>query len=270
MSLPSHQKLRFTSLQAPNQDFIIRELANYVGKTLGVQTELIIDLPWQDREVLLDRGQMDVAWICGLPYATKVDRGEPRIALLAAPVMRGDRYADRPIYFSDVIVRVDTPYQTFEDLRGTTWAYNEPGSQSGYNLTRYHLSRMGAPNGFFHQVVEAGSHERSIVLVLEGGVDAAAIDSTVLEIARAQDPRIDRELRILITLGPSPIPPLVVSEGVKKELRHSLQTAILEMHQSHGVQEILAAGGIRRFTIVKDEDYDPIRHMAKIAQDVRF
>jgi phosphonate transport system substrate-binding protein len=36
----------------------------------------------------------------------------------AAPVPAGDRYAGRPIYYSDVIVRHDSPISCLEELRG--------------------------------------------------------------------------------------------------------------------------------------------------------
>jgi ABC-type nitrate/sulfonate/bicarbonate transport system substrate-binding protein len=63
-------------------------------------------------------------------------RQPPKLTLLAAPLPAGARYGGKPIYFSDVVVRRDSPYQTFADLRGVTWGYNEPGSQSGYNVVR--------------------------------------------------------------------------------------------------------------------------------------
>ena len=71
----------------------------------------------------------------------------------------GDRYGGRPIYFSDVIVHRDSPFRSFLDLRGHSWAYNEPLSHSGYGITRYHLLELGETGGFFSEVVEAGFHE---------------------------------------------------------------------------------------------------------------
>ena len=90
--------------------------------------------------------------------------------LLAAPVLEGERYQNRPIYFSDVIVRRDSDIEGFEALRGRSWAYNDPLSHSGYNLTRYELIRRGETGGFFGRVVEAGSHANSLRLVAAGKV----------------------------------------------------------------------------------------------------
>ena len=109
---------------------------------------------------MFDRGEVEIAVICGLPYVQKADRGEPPLELLAAPVMVGGRYGRRPVYFSDVVVRQESPFRSFADLRGASWAYNEPNSHSGYNLTRYHLGQLGEGYGYFSRIVEGGALEK--------------------------------------------------------------------------------------------------------------
>lgn len=53
---------------------------------------------------MLDLGEIQVCWICGLPYARKHDQGRAEIELLAAPVMRHPRYGGKPVYYSDITV----------------------------------------------------------------------------------------------------------------------------------------------------------------------
>src|SRR5262249_34706846 len=110
----------------------------------------------------------------------------------------------RPIYFSDVIVHADSPFFTFEDLRGTRWAYNEPHSHSGYQVVRYFLATRGLDGTFFADVTASGAHEKSVKRILRGEVDASAIDSTVLEMLFARDATLASRLRNIETLGPSP------------------------------------------------------------------
>jgi phosphonate transport system substrate-binding protein len=262
--------LRFTSIQAPNADPFCRSISAYLGSVLSIPTQFVGDLPWQEREAALDSGNIHVGWICGLPYVWKADHKPPLVDLLAAPVMIGSRYNDRPIYFSDVIVRRDSPYRSFNDLRSRTWAYNEPHSQSGYNITRYTLATLNAYKGFFSRVVAAGSHQNALNLVLSGAVDASAIDSTVLETELDQDPTLQNRIRIIDVLGPSPIPPWVVTHGLPGNLRSRLQEALLGMHLDPGGCEILSSGRTARFVAVSDQDYDSIRVMESIAKGVNF
>jgi ABC-type phosphate/phosphonate transport system substrate-binding protein len=79
-------------------------------------------------------------------------------------------------------VRRDSSATCFADLRGASWAFNEPDSQSGYGITRATLASMGETRGFFGRVVETGFHQRSIRSVASGDADASAVDSHVLEI----------------------------------------------------------------------------------------
>lgn len=245
-------------------------VCTYVGRKLGLETRFIVDIDWQARERLLDADQIEVAWICGWPYVLRADRPGSGLELLVAPLMSGARYRGRPVYYSDVIVRRQSPFQAFGDLRGARWAYNEPGSQSGYNITRYTLAQLGAFEGFFSSAVAAGSHQRSIEMVLDGGVDAAAIDSTVLELEQERDGRIATDLRVIASLGPSPIPPFVISRRVDPGLRAALRAVLSEMHLDAAGRQVLERGKIRQLIVVADRAYDIIRQMARAAERVRL
>src|SRR5918993_2484967 len=140
----------------------------------------------------------------------------------AAPVLAGDRYAGRPIYYSDVIVRHDSPISCLEELRGRSWAYNEPASLSGHTVILYSLVAMGARPGFLGPVVEAGFHQRAIRLVHAGTVDAAAIDSQVLAIELRDHPELAR-LRVVGSFGPSTIQPVVAASRLPVRLKDEVR-----------------------------------------------
>lgn len=263
-------KLYFTNLQAPNQNNILKDVALYIGNRLGISIEVVLDLPWREREKLLGIGEIEVGWICGYPYIMKVDRDHLPIELLVAPVMQHPRYMDRPIYFSDVVVHADSHFQSFKDLRGVSWAYNEPGSHSGYILTLYHLASLGERSGYFGNVVEAGSHQNALELILKRQIDASSIDSTVLEIELRRQSDLAEQIRIIDTLGPSPIPPWVISKSIPPDLKNKILEILLGMHLDPHGKEILASGYLARFAKVIDSDYDPIREMAHLAEGVEL
>jgi phosphonate transport system substrate-binding protein len=164
---------------------VYRFLADRIGGRPGRRVELVVGHSFDQFE----RGEADLGVICGLPYVWLADRRPPPVEPLAAPVLSGARYGGRPVYCSDVIVRRDSVITCLEELRGCSWAYNEPASHSGHTVTLYSLVRMGFRPGFFARVVEAGFHQRAIRLVASGSVDAAAIDSKVLAIELRDPPR---------------------------------------------------------------------------------
>jgi phosphonate transport system substrate-binding protein len=241
---------------ADSKDYICNKIAAYISESLKLSATFVGDISWQKRQQLLDSGEIHVCWICGLPYVRKADAPNSNICLLVAPVMRSARYKGQPIYFSDVVVRRESKFHTFSDLEGATWAYNERRSHSGFQIVSYQLSRTGRDWGFFGRVQESGAHRVSLQLVLSGKVDASAIDSTVLEMEYLRNPEIRTQIRVIDTLGPSPIPPWVILRTVPETVRHSLQRLLQNMHLDARGQELLAEGPIAKFVFVEDSHYD--------------
>ena len=260
--------IRFTSSQAPNADRYVRAILNHLAERLSLPIEWVDDGDWLARERDFDAGRIHMAWVCGLPYVWKADDSAIDVELLAAPVLAAPRYRSQPIYFSDVIVRHDSPYQSFEDLRGASWAINEPRSHSGYNITRHHLATLGHHGPFFSRVRQAGAHEIAIRLVARGRVDASAIDSSVLETEYHLHPDLHTELRLIAALGPSPIPPWVVHRSLDAGTRAALRQALLSLHTHPAGRALLAEGALSHFSPVTDADYDPIRQMERQAAPV--
>jgi phosphonate transport system substrate-binding protein len=74
-------------------------------------------------------------------------------------------------------------------------------------------------------------------------------------------PELNGALRAVAVLGPSPIPPVIVTRALSVTDGERLRTAFLAMHEDAEDREILGDGLIARFVGVRDADYDPIRAM---------
>jgi phosphonate transport system substrate-binding protein len=257
--------LRFVSFLAPHMLSVYAFVARHVADKLGITTELTVGSSYDE----VAEG-VDVAFLCGLAYIEFVRAGVGPIEPIAAPLLRGDRYGGRPIYYSDVIVRSDSPFRSFADLRGRSWSFNEPYSHSGYGITRYHLVRLGETNGFFGEVIEAGWHERSIRLVCAGEVDASAIDSQVLAVVLRDRPELAGQLRILDSLGPSTIQPVVAARRLSASLKNELRAVFLEMGRDPSARVHLAHGLVEGFAAVDDSSYEDIRRMRDACAEAGF
>ena len=253
---------------AENGEFFCQAVAKYIHQELGLRTEYVTDIPWQERERLFDQGKIQILWLCGLPYVYKADSFASNVELLAVPVPEGARYQGQPVYFSDVVVRRESSFQSFTELRGGSWAYNETRSHSGYNIVRYQLAARGEARNFFGRVVESGAHRLSLAMVLDGRIDGSAIDSTVLEWEIAQRAEISERTRVIEIFGPSPIPPWVISKHVRQTQRTAVRELLIAMHKYEDGRSALATGRIERFILAQDRDYDPIREMAEAAEQV--
>jgi phosphonate transport system substrate-binding protein len=248
--------LRVATFLAPNLLPVCAFVVRSVQARLGVQAELHVGTSYDQLTE-----QADMAFLCGLAYVELERRGEADLAPLAAPLLQGERYGARPVYFSDSIVRRHSRFRSFADLRGCSWAFNEPYSHSGYGVTRHHLLQLGETNGYFGRVVEAGFHERSIRLVASGEVDASAIDSQVLAIELRDRPELRELFRVIETLGPSTIQPVVAARRLCRHLRADLQATLVGVADDPGARAILGHGFVERFVAVEENDYDDVRAM---------
>ena len=260
--------LRMATFLAPNVYPAYQFIAKYVGEKLNSQVDLIVGSSFDQFE----RGEADFGFICGLPFVELADRDPAPVELVAAPVLQGKRFQGRPVYYSDVIVRSDSPFRSFEDLRGCRWSFNDRDSQSGYGITRYWLASRGENQSYFGQIVEAGFHQESIRMVCEGVVDASAIDCQVLGVEMREKPELASQLKLLDALGPSSIQPVVAASHLPEELKAGLREVFLEMGEDPAAKSPLAYGYIERFAFVEDSSYDDIREMKAVADSagIRF
>jgi phosphonate transport system substrate-binding protein len=251
--------LTLTSCQSPDVAPFWQALAGYLSRGLGEPVVFVDDPSWKARLQGLAEGTIDIGWTCGSYYVKLMARPEPNIELLAAPVMAAARYGDRPVYFSDVVVRADSPFRRFDDLRGVTWAINEPGSHSGHGAVALYLRQLGLDWSYFGRVVVSGAHRRSLALILTGQVQASALDSTVLEEALHREPELADRIRVIAAIGPHPIPPLLVQKHVPPAQRQALRRLLLSLHHDPSGRDLLAQAHMARFAEVSAADYDPLR-----------
>jgi len=223
--------------------------------TLGFETSVSGPTPEADP---FAEGRADLAFVCGPSYPLLREAGRPVAIVAAAPVFDDPRNAGRPVYFSDLIARRNHPAETLADLRGSTWAYNDRRSLSGWFRMLTRLEELGFgddPEAFFARVFPSGSHLSSIALVARGEADVSAVDSNTLLLARRREPDLDGAIRVLETWGPSPIQPLIASSRLPEDLRARIAATLLGMAESPDTARRLGEFGVLRFAPVDERAY---------------
>jgi phosphonate transport system substrate-binding protein len=258
----SARRLRWASFLAPNMAPVYEFIAAFVDDRLGYETSFSIGRSFAEFE----SGATDIGFICGLPYVELTRLDPAPVELLAAPVLRGDRYENRPIYFSDVIVSSASGAASFDDLGGSSWSYNEPHSHSGYNVVCHRLTTMGKDAGFFGAIVGAGWHQRSIEMVAERVVHASAIDSQVLALEMRERPELAERIKIIDVLGPSTIQPVVAAARIDNKLKDDIRQALVELARDKDARQAIAYGFVDRWDEIDDSAYDDIRSMLEAVE----
>jgi phosphonate transport system substrate-binding protein len=257
------RRLRVASHLAPDVEPLYAFLAEYLADRVGRLPEFVVAESYERCAQDID----DVCFVCSIPYLLLADEGRTDIEVIAAPVLRGDRYGGRPMYFSDVIVAATTLHRSFSDLRGATWAYNEPFSHSGYVTVLHHLATLGEDLSYFGRIIEAGFHADAIRMVVDGRADAAAIDSQVLDIELRDHPDVAAKVRRIGAIGPSTIQPVVASRSRLTDAeRRAITSALVDVAGEPTAAASLQAALVERFVPVGAGSYDDIRTMLQRVQ----
>jgi phosphonate transport system substrate-binding protein len=207
-----------------------------------------------------------LAFGCGWHYVQARKRLGPTVEAIVAPVLADARYDDRPGYFSELVVRVDAPYERLEELSEASCAFNEERSFSGCILPAASLVRRGWSRLPFARLVRAGSHRQALDWVAQGLVDAAPVDSWVLDLYRRAEPASATRLRVLDRFGPAPPPP-VFGRSVPRE---RLRAHLVGMSTSSDDRALLPTAGIARFVPTSDHSYDPLREAILVARSIAW
>src|ERR1700756_4549396 len=86
----------------------------WLAERSGVALDVLAYPPPAPLSELWRRCDLGCVVMCGWPFS----RAAPQPRLLAAPVPLPERYNDRAIYFSDLVVHRDSPFRTLEDTFG--------------------------------------------------------------------------------------------------------------------------------------------------------
>jgi phosphonate transport system substrate-binding protein len=260
--MAADEDIRFITYLSPSiPQTLFEALADHVQRALGhervsLRVESQASGPQKGGECSSFAEEADVAFMCAPSFIWLRDLQPPPVELLGAlPVFDDERNQGKPVYFCDVVVRYDAPFQAFSELEGGSWAYNDACSLSGYYSLLNKLAESGADESFFDNILCSGSHLNSIEAVLSGKADAAAIDSNVLRIHFREAPALRNKLRVIESWGPYPIQPVVVNSALHPELKQRLRAAFLTTEQDQQTRRTLKQFGLSRFVAADPEDY---------------
>lgn len=256
--LQSRETLRF-AVAAVNSPLVTLNLYNeifkYLGKEMGLPVEFIQRKTYAEINELLRTGEIDMAIVCAGAYI--VAKEQFNLEGIAMPVINGE-----PLYRSYAIVKNDSNTDSFAKLRGKTYAFTDPLSNSGRLVPLYKLALMNeTPASFFSKYIFTYSHDNSIKAVAEELVDAASVDSLVFDYLVSSGSKETRRIKIIDKSPPYGINPVVASPSLSPSLKLQLKNLMLNMHLNTGGRETLLKLNFDKFIPFREELYDSIRQM---------
>jgi len=201
------------------------------------------------------------AQTCGFPLTHRL---KDHVQLLATP-----RYAvpgcAGATYVSWIVVRKDDPAKAPADLRGMRVAYNDDGSQSGYNTLRALIAPIAQGKPFFGAMVESGAHRNSLALVKAGKADVAAVDCVTFALIAHNAPAEVEGIRVLRASATAPGLPYVTAAATSAADVQRLQAGIAAAFTDPALSATRAALRLEGCEILPRSAYDVIPAMEQAA-----
>ena len=228
------------------------QLLDFIAKQVGHKIELIQRKTYSEINELLKTGKIDLAFICSGPYAT--GRQTFGFEALAVPQVRG-----KHSYHSYLIVNQNSAFQDLMDLRGKTFAFTDPESNTGKLVPTYWLvQQKERPKEFFGKIIYTHSHDNSIMAVATSLVDGAAVHEQIWEYFNDKNPTFTSSTRIIKKSQPFGNPPVVASKHLSRQLKANIQRLLMTMHQDPKGKKILDELMIDRFLDPDEKWYESI------------
>ncbi len=237
-------------------------IVDYISEKLGRPVELIQRRTYAETNDLVRQGEVDIAFVCTSAYV--IGHEEFGMELLVAPQVNQET-----VYYSYLIVPIESEADSMEDLQGMTFAFTDPLSNSGRLYPTFLVHQLGeTPESFFDRTFFTYSHDDAIQAVANGLADGAAVDSLVFQFTLSRQPDLANQVRVIHKSPPFGIPPVVIGPQVRPQLRAELQELFLGMDADPLAANALSELDIEKFVLIGDTAYDSVRELLSFEEEI--
>lgn len=234
-----------------------KRLFAWAGEAAGAPLVYVPHAAPSALELLWSRDDLGLAFMCGWPFS----RAKSELQAIAAPIPAAARSQGRPVYWTDLVVKADSPFQRLSETYGGRIGWTVDHSQSGFNAIRAYLrnaGEVGAP--LYRQVVGPLITPRRVIeAVLAGEIDVGPLDSYWGSLLQAYEAETAVRLRTVEQTSPMPIPLLVASPGITPEVVLRLRRALIGAAADERAAPLLAALRLKGFAAVERQHYGVLR-----------
>ncbi len=239
-----------STMISPMETFnLYKDVMDYISDKLGIPIEFKQRKTYREVNDLLAENKLDFAFICTGAYLEA--RNEIPIEILAVPVVNG-----KPYYQAYVIVNEESKISDINELKGKSFAFTDPLSNTGYSfMINYLKEKNTTPERFFSKTIFTYAHDYSIQAVKRKIVDGATIDGLVFEYLKHFQPEKIAGVKVIHKSREFGIPPFVVQKNMDSNLKQKLRNIMLNMHNDPEGKKLLNKIMIDKFILVDESIY---------------
>lgn len=244
------------------------EFLKHAEKETGVKWKLFQASNYSGVMNAMIADQIDLAWLSGKSYCQTHEDSKGGVE----PVVAAQEPDGSMGYVSVLVVKTDSPYKSYEDLKGKTVARTDPLSGSGYIVPTLEFNKMGKPVDQYYNSPLSGGHPQGVMGVLKGTYDGAftwtSKDDNIGNIRKMIDKGLLKrdQIRVIWTSKPLPSPPIVIRKSLPLAMRIDLAKMFVRL-KDHDMKlaEAIAQGKTNGLVSVYHENYELFCEAAKAA-----
>lgn len=230
----------------------------YMEKTLGVKVKPYVGADYAAIIIAMSNDKLELAYYGPESYVQATKQGKVEAILASNHVKTGLGY------YSALWVKSSSPIKTLADAKGKTLAFVDPNSTSGYLFPLVYMMRdlKIKPDTYFSQVIFAGNHNASLLSLVNGKVDVAAVHTGAVDDATEKKQINPQEIRQIWKSRLIPPSPIAVNGELPESFKKAVQKAFVDLKD----KKILAGFDSKGFVAIEDSLYDPIRELEEAKQ----
>lgn len=234
----------------------LEPLADLLSERLLIPVETFISTNYVGLVEAMGNGRIDIGFFGPSAMVQAIDRYD------AVPITASVRYGSST-YKTQFNVRCDGPIETYDDFRGASIAFVDPGSASGYQFPYVFLkNQYGIDPNEDMSTVFAGSHDAAALAVYNEDVDIATSFNDVREDLLDEYPDIMEQVCVMGYTGDIPNDGQVVRAGLDSDLAAQIQQALIDIAETdEGNALVNELFNVTAFDPVSSEAYDPVREV---------
>jgi len=239
----------------------VQPLMDVIEKGMDMEVRPIVAADYAGVVEALKNKQLDIAFLSPASYVLAKQEANVKVLLKSKYSSTG-----QPHFFGAIIVRTDSPIKSMKDLKGKRFSFGDPISTTGHIFARILMKESGInPDTDLDNVVYSGSHDATILAVLNKKVDAGATyaydkENKLTAWSRFLKPEEQKHIRVLAYSGPIPADTICASQDLAPDLAEKFrQTMLAYTATAEGKALMRKLYHFDGYVPAEDADYKSVR-----------
>lgn len=243
----------------------VEPLANKLGEELGKEVEGRVMTNYTALVEAMGTNEVQIGFIPAFGYVLANQEHDVEV------ILKSERYGSGT-YKAQYLVRADSGIESLADLEGTTWAYGDPTSTSGYLFPAAQIATefdvSDPETEFFGDSVQTGGHDNSAIAVYNEEADVATTFDDVRTELEEEYPDIMDELKVLTYTDDIPNDTISVTSELDDELVQEIKDTFLSFNDDDEMIQIM--NDVYNWDAIieaDDSEYDVVRDTYEMFSD---